>query len=419
MRKYFLIFVLLIGTAAYAVDPMATDYTYRQCEGSLTPYPPEINPAVYPDSLTPVYINHIGRHGSRYPASSANCRKLQSALLRADSLGTITPTGRQLAKLNDYIIEQSENRWGSLDSLGMAEQRAIASRMFFNYGTLFANEAIVNAISSYSPRSMMSMYTFLHQLDRLNNHITVTTTTGRVNSTYVRPFDTDTAYIAYRKAQGWNPTYNDFFAQNCPTAPIKRVLGERYAFADESEAQDLAITEYYVIAGCSAMGVDPNASRFFTKEEMNALWGCFNLRQYLMYSSSTLTSAPADMAAHLLRDIIETTDKAATGKATEVATLRFGHAESLMPLLSLMHLRGCYYMTNYFDTVGLHWQDFNIVPMAANLQIVLFRSASGSYYVRVDLNEVPIPLQPGDSTLYTPWETAKNYLSRCLPLYIF
>ena len=75
-------------------------------------------------------------------------------------------------------------------------------------------------------------------------------------------------------------------------------------------------------------------------------------------------------------------------------------------------------MTNYFDTVGLHWRDFHVVPMASNLQMFLFKSKSGRYYVRVDLNEVPVPLIPGRSDLYTPWEKAKEYMTRCLPLYL-
>ena len=95
MRKLFLTIIAAAGClTAFAADPMATNYTMSQCEGSLTPYPTEINPAVFPDSLRPVFINHVGRHGARYPASSANCLKLQRALNRADSLGTITRRGK-------------------------------------------------------------------------------------------------------------------------------------------------------------------------------------------------------------------------------------------------------------------------------------------------------------------------------------
>lgn len=89
-----------------------------------------------------------------------------------------------------------------------------------------------------------------------------------------------------------------------------------------------------------------------------------------------------------------------------------------MPLLALMRLQGCYYVTNYFDTVGLHWRDFHVVPMASNIQFTLLRSTSGTLYLRVDLNETPVPLIPGRSEIYTPWTQAMDYLTRCLPLYL-
>lgn len=417
MRKFFIaIIAATCVLGASAADPMATTYTMSQCEGSLTPYPAEINPAVFPDTLRPVFVNHVGRHGARYPASSANCLKLRKALLRADSLGTITPAGRQLARLNDLVIERSNNQWGALDSLGMAEQRAIATRMFYNFGEIFSNGATVNAISSYSPRAMMSMFSFIHQLDRMDNRINFVTSTGRVNSALMRPFDVDEDYKQFRSENLWRPPYDEYFSQACPTAPIRKVLGDRYPFDSDDEARDLAITEYYVIAGCRAMSIDPGASRFFTREEYNALWSCFNLRQYLQRTATTVSSVPADIASQLVQDLIQTTDAFIAGTNPAVANLRFGHAETLMPLLSLLRLKGCYYMTNYFDTVALHWRDFDVVPMAANFQMILFRSDSGKYYVRVDVNEQPVPLQPGSSEIYTPWGVARNYLTRILPL---
>lgn len=418
MRKIFLSVlgaVMSIGIA-WGQNPMATDYSMIECDGSLTPYPTDINPAVFPDSLKPVYINHVGRHGARYPASSANCLKLRKALAKADSLGTITPTGRQLAKLNDLVIKESDNRWGALDSLGMAEQRAIATRMFYNFGEIFKDGATVNAISSYSPRVMMSMYSFTHQLDRMDNRINFITSTGRMNSPLVRPFDVDEDYKAFRKENLTNTVYQDYFTQVCPTAAIKRVLGERFPFASDEEMRDLAIAEYYVVAGCRAMNITPNAANYFSKEEYNALWSCFNLRQYLQRTATTISSVPADIASQLVQDLISTTEGFINGTNPSVCNLRFGHAETLMPLLSLMRLKGCYYMTNYFDTVGLHWKDFEVVPMAANLQMILFKSNTGRYYVRVDLNERPVPLIPNSSNLYTPWGEARNYLTRILPL---
>ncbi len=47
--------------------------------------------------------------------------------------------------------------------------------------------------------------------------------------------------------------------------------------------------------------------------------------------------------------------------------------------------------------------------MAANFRLILFRSKSGGYYVRADLNEKPVELVP-DKPVYVPWEEAKAYL---------
>ncbi|MDE6033841.1 MAG: hypothetical protein K2G15_07730, partial [Muribaculaceae bacterium] len=109
-----------------------------------------------------------------------------------------------------------------------------------------------------------------------------------------------------------------------------------------------------------------------------------------------------------LNDLIQTTDDFIAGRLKSTVNLRFGHAETLMPLLSLMRLPGCYYLTHYFDTVSSHWQTWNVVPMASNLQMILFYSPkSGNYYVRIDLNERPISI---DGMTYIPWPRLRAFL---------
>lgn len=400
-----------------AADPTSTNYTFAECEGSLMPYPDNIVTVVYPDSLEAVMINHVGRHGARFPASSANCIKLRKALAKADSAGTLTPLGRELQKINNDVIAAANGQWGALDSLGMAEQRAIATRMYKAYPNLFEG-GTVNAISSYSPRVMMSMMSFMHQLDRLNNKPNYLTSTGRVNSPLVRPFDLDEDYIEFRKTDEVKDAYKNFFDATCPTSAISRVLGKDYPYTDADEWRDLAITEYYVIAGLSAMGMPSDASRFFTREEYNALWSCFNMRQYLQRTATTLSTIPADITSALVLNIIQTTDNFIDGSNPYAVNLRFGHAETIMPLASLLRLPGCYYLTNYFDTVAMHWRDFYVVPMASNIQFILFKAKkSGRYYVRIDFNEKPITLIPNNDSIYLPWGIARDYMMNCVPLY--
>ena len=415
MKRFLSSFTLLMAVVAL----FATDYSYTQCEGSLTPYPTIDRVAQYPDSLVPVVINHVGRNGARYPASAANCLALRRALHKADSLGTITPLGKQLNSLNEQVIRLSNGRWGALDSLGMAEQAGIAARMFANYTEVFRKGAVVQALSSYSPRAMMSMYSFVHQLDKLNNNVTYTTSTGHINNALMRPFDIDRDYLDFRKNKVWEPPYKAYFDATAPAAPIKRVLGDAYPFADENEARELSLIEYYVLAGCTAMSLPNPMADYLTMAEANALWSCFNLRQYLQRTGTTVSSVPADIASALVQNIIETTDNFINGaNTTTTAMLRFGHAETVMPLVSLLRLPGCYYLTNYFDTVDEHWLDFDVVPMASNVQFILFQAPkSGRYYIRIELNEQPVALRKGDSDTIFPWGEVRRYLTDCIPLY--
>ncbi|MBD5224890.1 MAG: hypothetical protein HDS68_02840 [Bacteroidales bacterium] len=406
----------LICLPAAGADPTATDYSVTDCLGSAKPYPAPEDPAVYPDSLTPVFVNHVGRHGARFLSSAKTTVDLTSALVHADSAGVLSPLGQELLRLVNYVADISHNRWGALDSLGMAEQRGIASRMFLAYPKLFIGGK-VNAISSYAPRCVMSMYEFTHQLARLNNKVEIYTSSGAQNSPLMRPFDVDKAYVEWAKEKPWEESYNMFFETTAPASPARKLF-TKADFLTSQEAADLSWTEYKVLVGLPAMGLDIDLEKYFTKEELNSLWACENLGHYLRRTATTLSVEPALIASDLLLNLINTTDQAVAGSMPFNVELRFGHAETLMPLLSLMRLPGCYYMTNYFDTVAMHWKDFDVVPMAANLQIVLFRTGKGDYCVRVDLNEKPVRLIPNSDRVYIPWQEAREYLVRCLPLHL-
>ena len=407
--------LFLISAPAFASQPMTTSFNSTQCEGSATPYPIPSEIIAYPDSLKPIMINHVSRHGARFPSSAKRTTEMRLALMHADSIGTITDKGRQFLDIVNLIMDKSKNQWGALDSLGMAEQRGIAARMYTTYPQLFDNST-VHALSSYAPRCIMSMYSFTHQLARMNNHIKIYTSSGRQNSPLMRPFDLDADYLDYRKEEPYKEAYEAYFRSIVSPEPARRILGENYPL-DDKHLQDITRTEFAILAGMSAMGLQCDILQFFTEEEMNRAWEANNLSQYLTRTANTFSSVPAEIAADLLENLISTTDDVVTGNSDNRVQLRFGHAETMMPLLSLMRLKGCYYLTNYFDTVASHWHNFYVVPMASNLQIILFRSAKGKTYARFDLNEVPVPLLPDSEEIYIPWERAKSYLNTCLPEY--
>lgn len=101
----------------------------------------------------------------------------------------------------------------------------------------------------------------------------------------------------------------------------------------------------------------------------------------------------------------------AGGDSSEPITLRFGHAETLMPLLSLIDAPGCRFLTTDPADVASHWRNYQVAPMAVNLQMLLCKSRTGRYYVRVDINERPVRM-PGSKDTVMTLEEALNLFAK-------
>lgn len=380
-----------------------------QCQGSAMPYIAPDHVVAHPDSLTPMMINHVGRHGARYLSSHKKVDKLLKFLNECDSAATLTPLGRELQSLAEKVDSLSRGHWGALDSVGMDEQAGIARRLCLAYPHLVRG-AVIEARSSYVPRCIMSMDCFTHEIARLDNDVTINAISGRVNSPILRPFDLDSSYIAYRAQEPYKHQYGQFYDSTMPASPAARLTTQTL---DEKKLRDISMEEFGMLAGLNAMGLPTDLTRYFTPDELNAIWQVRNLDQYLVRTANCFSAAPAAIAASLLRDLITTTDGFIAGKSHSPILLRFGHAETMLPLLSLMQLPGCYYISSDLASVSDHWQNFNVVPMASNLQLKIFRAPSGTFYVRADLNEVPVPLIAG--RLYIPWAEARAHLLSLLP----
>lgn len=404
-RVLFLLIAAIVSTGF--IEAMAQKFDWDDCQGSAKPYPEPERTVSYPDSLVPVMINHVGRHGARYGASPAHAETLLNLLDDAGRRQTLTPVGEKLRGLVERVMTQSSGRWGQLDSLGMAEQRGIACRMYSNYPDLFRGGVV--AESSYVPRCVMSMYEFTHQLAIENPQLVVYAMSGPQYNSQLRFFQDNPIYEKTVDSPEIKQAIGLFEKSTVDMTPLRRVVGSKYPFGPDSIKQ--AMAEYSFLAGLSAIGMDIDVSDYLTADEYNALWQAFNVKQYLTRTASCLSTVPAEIARPLLDELISTTDSFISNPSGECPVrLRFGHAETLMPLLSLMQLPGCYYPTADMGQVASHWQDFNVVPMAANLQMILFRAPSGQYYLRMDLNERPVSLLPGRE--YIPWAEAKKILER-------
>lgn len=420
-RLFFLIIAALAAAGTIrAADPR--DYSWDDMAGSALPYPDDRRPVEVPDSLTPLMINHVGRHGARYPTSCARAERVRRFLLEAYDQATLTDAGLALLALADSVETEACGRWGELDTLGIAEQRELAARMFVSFPTLFGKGARVEAMATWKPRCVMSMDMFIHQLSLLNDGgLAVTSQSGTaLTDTILRFFDINRDYRAKALTDTLQALSRAFNETDLSNAVVDRILlrlagRESSLPADRAERRKIAEAAYGLVAGCRAMGIDVDPARWFTKDEYEHLWAADNFSQYLRYSASEVSAIPAAMAAPLLINIITTTDRFLAGESPTAVVLRFAHAETLMPLLSLMRIPGAYYAGSLRGSiVASQWRNFDLVPMAANLRITLFRATgSGTIYARVDLNERPIPLL--SSAIYIPWATLRLHLLDLLP----
>lgn len=413
LRHVALSFSIIAASLSLTAATPATSYTWDECRGSALPYPEPTVAAAAPDSLTPVMINHVGRHGARFPSSPKSVKTIADALDKAERLGTITPDGQLLRRICAQVETATDGRWGQLDSLGEAEQAGLALRMFRTFPEPFkAGE--VSALSSYVPRCRASMFAFVHELSLLDPHLNISASSGPEYTPIVRFFTVDSTYLAFRESKALKDAYRTYVSANRPLAPLERVLGSDFPFP--ADPADLAIAEYQLLAGLSAISLpSPDIATFFTPDEYNRLWSIFNLRQYLRYSESYLSASPALAAAPLLADIIATTDDFVYRSKGAPVQLRFGHAETLMPFLSLLRIDGAHFTARDLDGVASRWLDFDLVPMAANARFIVFCSDTGRYYLRFDLNETPTPLIAGNPQIYLPLNVALTHLQSLLP----
>ncbi len=112
-----------------------------------------------------------------------------------------------------------------------------------------------------------------------------------------------------------------FFETTAPAAPARRLI-EDAGFLSHREALDLVWNEYKVLAGLPAMGLPVDFGKYFTLEEMNALWACENLGHYLRRTATTISTEPAQIASMLLMNLINSTGEVVDGKVDADVQLR-------------------------------------------------------------------------------------------------
>ena len=166
---------------------------------------------------------------------------------------------------------------------------------------------------------------------------------------------------------------------------------------------------------------DINLYNYFTNGEIFELWRLKNIYWYTHWANAPQNGNRMPYIERaLLQNMITTADQAiATGERG--AALRFGHETCVLPLACLMELDSVNYSCDDLETLHEHWQDYNIIPKACNVQMIFYRpngttaASADKILVKVLLNEheATLPIQAVDGPYYR-WTDLKTYYERKL-----
>lgn len=392
----------LMGAQAHSLLP-------RQYEGTMMPYDFSLEePPSWGDTLQPVYCAYVARHGARYMTAPKKFDKLEPVLRQAKSEDNLTPAGADLLAAMDSILALSHGKWGQLSEVGVREQEILGNEMTRLFPATGTWDAEVNTLSSFVPRAMMTMYQFNHAMMLVNDKLNVTTGSGHRYSPLVYFFDTDSVYDAYRRDGDWKKLTAKYQAENIPTEPLARVF-KRPVKLKEHKAQDLVMDIYAILQSRRAMGLSGPDDSILTAEEYRQCWLLSNLTHYLRNCVTPLNGNMVPVAVTtLVRSIIEGADSALNRPdGQKRLDGYFGHAETLMPLLSALRIPGCHAMTTDAEALATQWKSENVVPLGANLALFLFQTESGTM-AAVRLNGRNVKPVPGRGYL-VPWKDLSNY----------
>ena len=422
MRKMLLALLLAIfGVAIQAQtvreeiheNPLRTASNYMAYPG---PQQEVLTPA--PKGYKPFFISHYGRHGSRYHTKPSMYQAPYLTLAHADSLGKLTPLGRDVMHRLDIIAKDAENRWGELTPLGAQQQMDIARRMVERFPEVFNGNVTITAKSTTSIRSILSMCNALTQLKAMRPNLTINQDASLRDMHHLFHIDKE---LTAKASSDENKAYYNAFCQKYPTTD--RLIST--LFSDTSFINKFVdkerITSYLFQLASDLQDTDISNKLslydIFTEKELYLNWKKKNTEWYLGWSFCPTNGGKMPYSQRfLLRNIIERADSCIQ-LAHPGANLRYGHDTALLPLICLLGVNG--YDLNTTDLEQLEqlgWIDYHMIPMAGNLQIIFYRKnvADKDVLIKVLLNEneATLPLQTDVAPYYHWNDFRKYYLQR-------
>ncbi|MBQ7427341.1 MAG: GH92 family glycosyl hydrolase [Prevotella sp.] len=334
---------------------------YEKMGGVYYAYPvTETVLASAPEGFEPFYISHYGRHGSRWVTSDKRYIWVNQQF---EDQKNLTKLGKSLRKRLQKVWKNAQGNGGKLTPLGGSQHRGIAHRMYQNFPQLFTAEARLTAHSSVVGRCKSSMENFVSELKSLNPSIQIDPVTR----------EEDMDWIAYTSPE-------QKALEQRTNVPLK-ISPERFVkalFIDPSKVEDptkLLLELHTIASDMQDVELDISLYDLYTMEEMEAVYAKNNEGMTTIHGDVIQNEGIPARSAISLWQRIEADADAAIARGGVGADLRFGHDSNLFRLMNLMQI------------APKDMPMDELLPMAANLQMIFYRNAQGDVIVQLLHNE--------------------------------
>ena len=417
-RFFFFICLTLVGVMAltagvredFKANPKLSANNYQA-------YPTSGFPAITaaPEGYEPFFINHYGRHGSRWIINEKTYTRPIAMLEKGESDGKLTRRGTEVLAILREVYDASKGRLGELSDIGHEQHRGIARRMFQNFPQVFQDGAPVVARSTVVIRCILSMQNEVDVLASLNPRLHITTDASQATMYYMNYSDS-VARALRASMQETIDQCRDKWVN--PKGLLKKLFSDQRWVKEnisDDEARTMMINLFEVVGNMQSHHQFENVDLYdlFSAEDIYSVWRYNNAFWYIRSGETPLTQCRVDyMEANLLRNFIEDADRAITSDSPAPgASLRFGHESVVLPLCCLMGLNGTDFRTTDLEKLDQHWQTYKIFPMAANIQFVYFRKHGSDDILLLPLlneREATLPV-PTDVAPYYHWSDVRDY----------
>lgn len=384
----------LTGGLMYVYDYKADKYT-----------------APTPKGYKPFYVSTFGRHGARY-ALKAQYMMIKRVLDCASREGLLTERGKQLREVYNSFSKDAIYCEGELTDIGREQLRTIAGRLFERYPEVFEGDTRIVAISSPVSRVIMSMVSFVDELQERDKTLTVDENGSESYSPLVRP---NWGPLDFERPQSIEEIAAPYIPYFKSTVDIKGIL-ERIISEPEKVLAKTKTDEVLLVRNifdvsngyCCIPGKDSPFEDLFTPEDRFAIFrAAWSRVMRFLGRYEGAESLYPDFLAYTLKDIIEKADADIADGDVQLR-LRFSHDSSVMPLAVLMDLDGKGRTAINPDEALEIFHPWDM-PMGGGFQFIFFRKGKNDdILVKVLWNEEDATLPIGNGPYYK-WDDFKAF----------